>query len=133
VSAGSASEDARQAVVRLEQSWMEAVRDRDLTFLEQLLAPEFTLTTGRRGAEVRSREEWLRITRDRYIVERFEFEWIEVDVYPGAAVARSRYRQRGRMWEADRSQPFLITDVFVERGGRWRAVTRHITPLPAYA
>jgi hypothetical protein len=108
---------------------MEAVRDRDMEFLDRLLGEEFTLTTGRPGAPVRTREEWMAITRDRYVVEDFEFEQLEVLPYGHVALARSRYSQRGRMDGDDRSEVFLMTDVFVRRGGRWRAVTRHVSPL----
>jgi ketosteroid isomerase-like protein len=115
----------------LERRWAEAVRDRDIRFLERLLAPEFTLTTGRMPNPVRGRDEYLEITEMRYVVTEFEFDRIEVLEYGDAAVVRSRYRQRGSMDGADRNQPFLITDVFALVDGRWLAVTRHVSPLPA--
>jgi hypothetical protein len=108
---------------------MEAVQRRDLAFLDDLLAPEFTLTTGRPGNETRSREEYLEVTRDAYRIDDFAFDELEAVVERDAAVIRSRYSQRGRMGDEDRSQSFLMTDVFFRRGGRWRAVTRHISPL----
>jgi hypothetical protein len=43
----------RQEFADLEKRWAEAVRDRDIRFLERLLAPEFTLTTGRRPNPLR--------------------------------------------------------------------------------
>jgi ketosteroid isomerase-like protein len=109
--------------------WAEAVRDRDIRFLERLLAPEFTLTTGRMPNPVRGRDEYLEITESRYQVSEFEFESIKVLDYGDAAVARSRYRQRGSMDGADRSQLFLMTDVFAKVDGRWLAVTRHLSPM----
>jgi ketosteroid isomerase-like protein len=121
----SADEELRALLSR----WAEAVRDRDVRFLERLLAPEFTLTTGRRPSPVRGREEYLEITESRYAVEEFEFERVEVLDYGDAAVLRSRYRQRGSMDAERRDQVFLITDVFVRRDDRWLAVTRHVSPL----
>jgi ketosteroid isomerase-like protein len=121
----SAAEELRARELR----WMEAVRDRDLDLLERLLALEFTLTTGRPAAPVRSRAEYLEITASRYEIDEFEFEDVEVLDYGEAAVVRSRYRQRGRMDGAERSQEFLMTDVFVRREDEWRAVTRHVSPL----
>jgi hypothetical protein len=94
-----------------------------------MLGEQFTLTTGRPGAEVRGRAEWLDVTRASYVIESYEFEWLEIDRYGDAAVARSRYRQRGRMGDDDRTQPFLMTDVWVRSEGSWRLVSRHITPL----
>ena len=114
---------------QLEHQWLDAVRERDLERLERLLGEEFTLTTGRAGNEVRSRQEDLEITRDRYVLESFEFEELEVVPYGHVALVRSRYRQTGSMDGEDRSQAFLMTDVWVRRGGRWQAVTRHASPL----
>jgi ketosteroid isomerase-like protein len=113
----------------LEHDWMRAVADRDISTLEGLLGGEFTLTTGRPGAPVRTRDEYLDITATRYAIEVFEFEWIEARRYGETAVVRSRYRQRGSMDGDDRTQAFLMTDVFARRDGRWVAVTRHVSPL----
>ena len=121
----SANEELRSLLDR----WAEAVRDRNIRYLERLLAPEFTLTTGRRPSPIRGREEYLEITESRYVVEEFEFERIEVLDYGDAAVLRSRYRQRGSMEGERRDQVFLITDVFVRRDDRWLAVSRHLSPM----
>lgn len=128
----SSGEDTGAAeVADLERAWMEAVRARDMEVLERLLGPEFTLTTGRPGAEVRGREEWLAITRDEYVVERFAFEEMDVHVHGDGAFVRSRYSQVARMGDADRTQAFLMTDVWFRRDGAWQAVSRHVSPLPA--
>jgi len=102
-----------------------------MAFLERLLGEEFTLTTGRAGFEVASRQEWLDVTRDRYVVESFEYLDFRVHVYGHVAVVRSRYRQKGSMDGNERSTTYLMTDVWVRRAGRWQAVSRHITPLQA--
>ena len=99
-----------------------------MAFLETLLAPEFTLTTGRSQAPVRTREQYLAITRDEYEVDSWEFEEIVVQHYGRFAVARSRYRQSGRMGGEARDDVYLMTDAFVKQSGRWRAVARHISP-----
>jgi len=114
---------------QLEQAWAQAVKERDLSFLEQLLDSEFSLTTGRPGFEVANRRQYLEVTRDRYVIDWFAFEQLEVRVYGEAAVVRSRYRQQGAMDGADRSTAYLMTDVWVRRGGRWTPVARHATPL----
>jgi hypothetical protein len=113
----------------LSVRFMEAVRDRELEWLEEYLGAEFTLTTGRAGAPVRGRDEWLAITAERYVIEEFAFDEIEVLAYGTVGVVRSRYRQRGTMDGADRTQAFLMTDVWVERDGRRQLVTRHVSPL----
>jgi ribonuclease HI len=109
--------------------WAEAVEHREMAFLETLLAPEFTLTTGRPQTPVRTREQYLAVTRAEYEVDSWEFEEIVVQHYGRFAVARSRYRQTGRMGGDARDGTYLMTDAFVKQSGRWRAVARHITPL----
>jgi ketosteroid isomerase-like protein len=116
-------------LVELERQWMAAVRDRDVEFLEDLLAEEFTLITGRPGVEVRSRAEWLAITGGEYAIDEFGFQEIVARAYGDAGVVLSRYRQTARMGDQDRSAAYLMTDVFVRRDGHWRAVVRHISPL----
>jgi hypothetical protein len=113
----------------LSTRFLEAVRDRELEWLDEHLGEEFTLTTGRPGAPVRGRGEWLAVTRDRYAIEEFAFDALQVLDYGEVGVVRSRYRQRGSMDGADRSQTFLMTDVWVERDGRVQLVTRHVSPL----
>jgi ketosteroid isomerase-like protein len=120
---------AREEIARLEQELMDAVQRRDMDWLEERLGEEFALTTGRPGHETRSRDEWLRITRDDYVIHSFDFGELEVLDYGEAAVARSRYSQRARMGEAERSGAYLMTDVWVRRDGDWRIVTRHISPV----
>jgi hypothetical protein len=113
----------------LSVRFMEAVRDRELEWLEEHLGPEFTLTTGRPGAPVRGRDEWLEVTRDRYVIDEFGFDELEVIDLGSVGVVRSRYRQRGSMGGEDRTQTFLMTDVWAERDGRPQLVTRHVSPL----
>jgi Domain of unknown function (DUF4440) len=113
----------------LSVRFMEAVRDGELEWLEQHLGPAFTLTTGRPGAPVRGREEWLAITRDRYVIDEFAFDELEVIDLGPVGVVRSRYRQRGSMDGEDRTQTFLMTDVWARLDGRPQLVTRHVSPL----
>jgi limonene-1,2-epoxide hydrolase len=116
-------------LAELSVRFMEAVRDRDLEWLEEHLGAKFTLTTGRPNAPVRGRAEWLAVTRDRYVIEDFAFEELDVIELGSVGVVRSRYRQRGSMDGDDRTQTFLMTDVWAELDGRRQLVTRHVSPL----
>lgn len=113
----------------LEVEFMEAVKRRDVTYLDRVLGENFVLTTGRPGAEIRSRQEWLEVTRDDYRIETYEFEWLRVEAYGEAAVVRSRYRQKATMDGQGRSSAYLMTDVWIRREGAWRLVTRHVSSL----
>ena len=113
----------------LEHAFMDAVRRRDLAYLERVLGDEFTLTTGRPGAEVRERQEWLDVTRDCYVIDRFEFEQFAAQVYGDVAVVRSRYRQVAHMGERERTGAYRMTDVWVRRAGCWQLASRHLTAV----
>jgi ketosteroid isomerase-like protein len=124
------AEDAvRLALLAREREWMDAVRVRDLRTLQSILAPEFTLTTGRAGAEVRARDEYLLITRDRYTIAEYTIEDADVLVYGKAAVVQTRYVQKGEMDGQDRTAAYRMTDVWIWRGGHWQAVARHATEI----
>jgi ketosteroid isomerase-like protein len=116
---------------RLEEGFMTAVAERDIDFLEQHLGEEFRLTTGRPGHETRDRAEWLEVTATAYEIRSFRFDELDVLDYGDVAVVRSRYSQEATIGDADRSQSYLMTDVWHRRDGAFRLVTRHISPRPA--
>ena len=129
---GTESETGRAGELRsLEERFMTAVAERDLDFLESHLGEEFTLTTGRPGQETRDRSEWLEVTSTAYEIRSFRFEELDVLDYGDVAVVRSRYSQEATMGDAERSQSYLMTDVWHRRDGEFRLVSRHISPLPS--
>ena len=110
---------------------MTAVAECDLDFLERHLGEEFRLITGRPGHETRDRAEWLEVTSTAYEIRSFRFDELDVLDYGDVAVIRSRYSQEARMGGADRSQSYLMTDVWHRSDGEFRLVSRHISPLPS--
>jgi ketosteroid isomerase-like protein len=116
---------------RLEERFMTAVAERDVDFLEEHLGEEFKLITGRPGYETRDRAEWLEVTTTAYEIRSFHFDELEVLDYGEVAVVRSRYSQEATMGDAERSQSYLMTDVWHRREGAFRLVNRHISPLPS--
>lgn len=121
--------DERSEIERLERMVLAAVKERNIPWLEDVVADDFTLTTGRRGAEVRDRAEWMEVTATAYVLESFEFEELAVQVYGDTAVARSRYRQSGRMGDERRDTTFRMTDVWVRHGAKWKLHVRHAQPV----
>ena len=116
---------------RLEERFMTAIAERNLDFLRRHLGEEFKLTTGRPGHETRDRAEWLEVTATAYEIRSFRFDELEVLDYGDVAVVRSRYSQEATMADAERSQSYLMTDVWHRRDGAFRLVARHISPLPS--
>lgn len=116
-------------IVDLATSFMDAVQRKDVDQLGRLLGDDFTLTTGRLGKEVRSRAEWLQVTEHDYEIEAYEFEELVVQHYGDCAVARSRYRQTGRMGAQSRNSTYRMTDVWVRMADGWKLQARHAQPI----
>jgi len=115
-------------LTRLEHEVMEAVQSHNTARLEQVLGREFKLV-GRTGRGW-SRGDWLEKAAGPYEIDEFAFEEIDADFYGDTAILHSRYRQSARLDGDDLSHTFVLTDVWVRRGGRWQLVHRHSTIEP---
>jgi hypothetical protein len=114
------------------QAWMDAVRDRDRAVLEATLAAEFRLTSSRTDAWV-NRERWIELALTAVELRSFAIEELEASVVDAAAVVWLRASQVARVGPDDWSERFMLTDVWVERDGRWQVLTRHSSQPPTAA
>ena len=106
----------------LSVAWMQAWKDNDIAFLENVLAPDFRLITSELW--IMPREKWLSNIPN-YICEEFEFKEMEVREYGNTAIVQSFYFQKANFNGRDRSGDFLITDVWVKHTDEWKVVHRH--------
>jgi ketosteroid isomerase-like protein len=122
-------DDDTRSLMDLQQEWMDAWRRDDRPRLEEILAPEFTLTSARTDQLV-DRASWLGML-DQVRNESFTYEDMRVAVFEDAAVVWSRLNQvatvDGKPWNAT----FMLTDVWIRRDGRWQVVARHSSTPPA--
>jgi len=112
-------------------AWMDAWRRQDREALEAILAPEFTLTSARTD-QIADRATWLGML-DRVKNESFEYSDFRIDVFGDAAVVKSRLSQVARVDDEPWNATFMLTDVWIRRGGRWQVVARHSSTPPAKA
>ena len=117
--------DIRQQITQLEQDWMDAWKRRDAAALDGFLAEEFTLTSALSTGDLIDKTQWIDLALRAYECESFGFPRILVRAYGDVAVVNALYRQKATANGQDWSGDFLITDVWVKRGGRWQVVTRH--------
>ena len=121
--------DDERVLIELQNEWMAAWQRLDYGRLEDILAPEFTLTSARTDQLV-DRAEWLRLL-DTTRGESFEYSDFHIQVFDDAAVVKSRLSQvatvGGKPWNAT----FMLTDVWIRRAGRWQVVARHSSAPPA--
>jgi ketosteroid isomerase-like protein len=107
---------------KLSVAWMQAWKDNDIAFLENILAPDFRLLTSELW--IMPREKWL-ANIPNYICEEFEFKEMEVREYGNTSIVQSFYFQKANFNGQDRSGDFLITDVWVKHTDAWKVAHRH--------
>lgn len=115
-------EQAKKEIREAQQHWMEAAIRKDEPALRQILGDEYHLIAGRLGFV--DKDGWLAMGPDYTIVE-FEYMESDINVYGDMAVSNSQYRQKATYKGGDLSGVFYLTDIWVNRDGRWQVVTRH--------
>ena len=106
---------------RLYKEWMEAVRRRDMAWLDHLLADDYVYTASGQGRV--DRDGWMEMVSV-YTLQSFEFRQLDVRSYGDAAVVLCDYLQTGAVGGEARTGDFLITDTWVRRDGRWQVAAR---------
>jgi ketosteroid isomerase-like protein len=124
------AENNCQVIDGLEREWRDALCKKDMERLRALVHPDFVLIgTRSTGPFMMGRDEWLDA------IQRREVDTIDLDVRDatvlpevliGTVHARWRLKYLGRVIE----DCVLLTDVWVNDGGEWRAIRRHSTPAP---
>ncbi len=123
--------DTCDLIEGLEREWRDALCSKDMDRLRSLVHPDFVLIgTRSTGPFVMHRDEWLDA------IQRRDVETIELEVHDATALdqvlvgtvqAKWRVKYLGRVIE----DCVVLTDVWVQDGGHWRALRRHSTPAPA--
>jgi hypothetical protein len=123
--------DNCQQIEALEREWRDALCRKDMEKLGSLVHPDFVLIgTRSSGPFMMARDEWLDA------IQRRDVETIDLEVHDATALdkvmvgtvqAKWRVKYLGRVIE----DCVVLTDVWVQHEGRWRALRRHSTPAPA--
>jgi hypothetical protein len=133
--AGGAEEDTPAATElrlrELERKWADATKAGDAVALKGFLAADFTLAGARAPASLLDKKQYLAETLRDLKLESYSLDELRVRVYLDTAVVNGRYKQRATMANEDWSGDFLFTDVWVKKAGSWKAVSRHVSRLPA--
>ena len=120
-----------ELIEALEAEWRDALCSKDMDQLRTLVHPDFTfIGTRSSGPFMMHRDEWLEA------IERREVHDIDLSVRDatildhvmiGTVQAKWRLKYLNRIIE----DCVLLTDVWVQDEGRWRALRRHSTPASA--
>ena len=120
--------DAEAQVHHLGQRWAEAERQGDASALEPLLADDFVLV-GPLGF-VLDKQQYLGSRRSGDLRHAsFAWEDAHARVYGEAAVVVGTQTQRSTYQGRDASGRFRVTQLAVEREGRWALASIHLSPI----
>jgi ketosteroid isomerase-like protein len=121
--------DDRATLAQLQRDWMQAVQERDMDRLEEIVGLGFRFTAIHLNPDPMTREQWMAAAREGYTIVSFAYEEMDVDVFGDTAVVHSRYSQVASYQQTNLSNVFRLTDVWSRIDGRWQVVARHSSVL----
>jgi ketosteroid isomerase-like protein len=130
---GQAAKDKKSASVeehlmKLERDAVDAMKRNDISFLENLEAPDYLFIDP--AGMVHTREEDLAIARSGDLkIESMNIDEMKVRVYGDTAVVTGQSTVKGAFKTQDISGKYRWTDVFVKRNGKWQLVNAQLTPV----
>lgn len=119
----------------LEQGWANAIRAGDADSLRRLLAADFTHAGpgSNGGAFVLDKARYVAQALRDSKTTTHRLDQLSVRVYDDAAVVSGLYVRDEAAPAEGTEGDFAFTDVWVRKAGVWRAVSRHLSRLPAGA
>ena len=127
--APAVADSVRTPLLDLERRWDEAIVQKDVTTLEQILGPGFLFVDV--DGSITTRADLLQNIRNpELIIDPFTTRDVEVRVYDRTAVLTGWFDQTGSFQGKRFRVRARYTDVYVRDATRWIAVTAHASPLP---
>ena len=128
VAAQAPDDTVEQTLIELERGWNSAFYDRDIAFLDNILADDFIVTydDGSRGDKARELE--LAESFNQRVISATQ-EDFTVQVYDDAAVVWFTLRVVGIRQGQEVEIRLRYTDVWVQRDGRWQCVSSQSTRM----
>jgi ketosteroid isomerase-like protein len=122
-------EDDRAELAELQKEWMQAVSDRNMDRLEEIVGAGFRFTAIHLNPEPMTRDQWMEAAREGYTIVSFAYESMDIDVFGDTAAVHSRYSQVASYHHTSLSNAFRLTDIWSRIDGRWQVVARHSSIL----
>jgi ketosteroid isomerase-like protein len=118
------SESVEQELIKLENGWLQAFFEKDAAFADRFLADDY-LGTDEHGNVRTKAQEIEEIKAGEHLSTSGVLDNVKVRVFGDAAVVTGRYVMKGVFKGKPYSSPYLWTDTFIMRDGRWQCVASH--------
>ncbi len=127
--AGQGSDAATQAIINVENSWVDALVKADLAALESILADTYVDTDehSRRGGK---QDVFSFLKSGDLKLDSIKLSDMQVQIYGDAAVVVGSSTQAGSFLGGPVAEKIIFTDTFVKQNGKWRAVASHRSVAP---
>jgi len=126
----AAKNSVEQTLIQIEHEWSEADLHKDAAALKRILADDW-IGIDFEGTSLNKEQAVRGIVSDSGSLESTVLRNMKVRVYGKTAVVTGIDTETGDYHGKDSSGKYLWTDVFVNRGGRWQAVSSQSTRLTA--
>ena len=121
-------EETQKILVSLERMWMDSLKAGDADTLGQIVSSDFTFVSPR-VLDVKDRIKYLEYALRELKLTAYEFEKTTVRLFGRTAIVSGLLKQKATAKGEDQAGNYLVTDVWISRGGNWRVVSRHESPL----
>ncbi len=115
-----------QELIKIENDWLQAFFANDDAFAGRFLADDY-MGTDEHGEVKNKAREIAEIKAGAHLSISGELDNVKVRVYGDAAVVTGRRVMKGTFEGKEYRSPYLWTDVFIKRGGRWQCVASHVS------
>lgn len=122
------NDETQKTLLSLERMWMDSLRAGDADTLGQIVSADFTFASPR-AIGVKDRNKYLEYALRELKLTSYEFDKTTVRLFGRTAIVSGLLKQKATVRGEDWAGNYLITDVWISRGGNWRVVSRHESPL----
>jgi len=123
------SEAATQALITVENNWVDALVKSDMTALDSIFADTYVDTDehSHRG----SKQDMFSFLKSGDLkLDSIKLSDMQVQIYGDAAVVVGSSTQAGSFLGGPVAEKIIFTDTFVKQNGKWRAVASHRSVAP---
>ena len=120
--------DTERRLVKFEQDWNEAFKNRDKTALASLCADDFQVTDDE--GKVEDKAHYMEDAARHVKIVTYALSSMTARAYGDTGVVLGQWTGTVAAEEGNVELTFRFTDTFVRREGRWRAVASQMTRVP---
>ena len=121
--------DIEKALLQMERDWMEAIKNRDKSALERLLADDYVSISWDGKTYNKADGIAANIAPDSKL-ESYTLDPLKVRIFGDTAVVTGGDKEKSSFKGKDTSGQYAWTDVYAKRNGRWQAVASHSSRFP---